>query len=468
MRNPAVVLGFCLVAALFSPGCAETSPHSPMAVSAPQDYYATVDPSTRDNLRRTLHELIDDHKRFPYSSTATDTWDVLEEADQDPGNPNNILDLYRNTSIPKQGGGNTFYNREHSWPKSYGFPDDEASNHPYTDCHMLFLSNSGYNSSRSNKPYGTVTGSASEKPTEENSGQGGGNGAYPGNSNWTENVTELGSWETWRGRRGDVARALLYMDVRYEGGQHQNGSAEPDLILTNDLSLIRASHTGNNEPRAYMGYLSVLLEWHAQDPVDDKERRRNGVVQRHQGNRNPFIDHPEWVGYLYAGTPLPASGSRIWINEVHYDNDGVDQNEFVEIAGPAGTNLTNWTLVAYNGANGRFYKIIRLQGVIPNQSNGVGTLAFDFPDLQNGAPDGLALVNAENQVVEFLSYEGSFSATEGAAQGMTSADIQVVEPPDSAVGHSLQRSGSGPTSTGQTWQAPRPNTRGQPNSGQSF
>ena len=253
-------------------------------------YYASVDFTKSETLRTSLHEIIDDHVRYPYTLSTTDTYDILDRADQDPTKAGNILDLYRNTSVPKHGGGNAFYNREHTWPKSYGFPNDSLSNYPYTDCHHLFLCDSSYNSSRSIKPYRSETVSSNEMPTEENGGVGGGSGTYPGNSNWTS----TDGWETWIGRRGDVARALLYLDVRYEGGTHGvTGGAEPDLVLTNSIDLITDSITGNNESIAYMGLLSTLLDWHEQDPVDDMERDRNDVVYAFQGNRNPFIDHPD-------------------------------------------------------------------------------------------------------------------------------------------------------------------------------
>lgn len=71
----------------------------------PQGYYDSVDQSTTATFRLTLHNVLDDHTKIPYSSSATDTWDVLEAADQDPDNSSNVLELYRNTSIPKQGGG---------------------------------------------------------------------------------------------------------------------------------------------------------------------------------------------------------------------------------------------------------------------------------------------------------------------------------------------------------------------------
>lgn len=264
--------------------------------SAPgNDYYSSASTGSASALRTSLHAIIDDHQRFPYSSsTGTDTWDVLEFADEDPLNPGRILDVYRNASYQKYNAGNTEYNREHTWPKSYGFTNDGSTNYPYTDTHMLFLSDSGYNSSRNNKPYADCVTGCTERTTLAYNGKGGGSGVFPGNSNWYDTTY----WQTWGDRKGDVARALLYMDVRYEGGTHGvTGAAEPNLILTDDPGLIQASST--NLGVAYMGRLADLLRWHAEDPVDDKERLRNEAVYSYQGNRNPFIDHPEWVACVF-------------------------------------------------------------------------------------------------------------------------------------------------------------------------
>ena len=119
----------------------------------PDGYYDVIDATNSTTLRTTLHTVIDDHERFPYTSSSTDTWDILNLADEDPNNSGNILDVYRNASYPKISGGVRDYNREHTWPKSYGFPDNTSDNYPYTDCHMLFLCDGGYNSSRGNNPY---------------------------------------------------------------------------------------------------------------------------------------------------------------------------------------------------------------------------------------------------------------------------------------------------------------------------
>src|SRR5262245_37484893 len=103
----------------------------------PPGYYDSVDPSTQTSLRTTIPEAIDDHIRFPYTSANTDTWNILELADEDPEDPTAVLDVYMNETYPKAGGGNSNYDREHTWPNSYGFPDDGSTNYPYTDCHSL-------------------------------------------------------------------------------------------------------------------------------------------------------------------------------------------------------------------------------------------------------------------------------------------------------------------------------------------
>ncbi len=481
----------------------------------PPGYYDTVDTTDPTTLRTTLHDVIDDHTRYPYTSTATDTWDILENADEDPNNAGNILDLYKNASYPKFGGGNDYYQREHVWPSSYGFPNDNAGNYPYTDCHNLHLCDGSYNATRSNKPYRNCDPSCSELPTEYNNGQGGGTGAYPGNSNWTSGSFTTGTWETWIGKRGDVARSLFYLDVRYEGGTHGiTGAAEPDLILTDNEALIDASNTGSNESIAYMGMLSVLLQWHQEDPVDADEQIRNDVVYAYQGNRNPFVDHPEWVDCVFNGVcgsvecvgnpdcddglfcngaetcvsgtcqpgsdPCPgqscdevtdtcvSSGGTPWINEFHYDNDGTDTGEFVEIAGPAGVDLSGWQVLGYNGNGGTVYDTIALSGTIPTQQGCMGTLSFAFPSMQNGSPDGLALIDDTGAVVEFISYEGVITAADGPAFGMTSIDIGVSESSTTPVGYSLQLAGTGSAAANFTWQSPAAHTEGLPNNGQTL
>lgn len=277
-------------------------------------FYAAVDDVSAVTLRTTLNAAIDDHLRFPYSSGSTDTWDILELADEDPNDSGRILTVYKNSSEAKFGGGTGPYNREHTWPSSLGFPDQDDS-YPYTDCHQLMLANPTYNSDRGSRAFGTCNAGCSERVTEVNNGTGGGTGVYPGNSNWlTGPDGGQGTWQAWGHRRGDVARGVLYLDVRYAGGVHGvTGLPEPDLVLTDDTSLIVGTGT-NTTGMAFMGRLATLLAWHQDDPVDDEERLRNEVVYTFQGNRNPFVDHPEWVSCLFesigcnAEMPLFADG----------------------------------------------------------------------------------------------------------------------------------------------------------------
>jgi predicted extracellular nuclease len=159
----------------------------------------------------------------------------------------------------------------------------------------------------------------------------------------------------------------------------------------------------------------------------------------------------------------------VFINEIHYDNAGTDVGEFIEIAGPAGTDLSGYSLVLYNGANGAVYRTDALVGTIPDQNNGFGTVSLSYPSngIQNGAPDGMALVQGTT-VIQFLSYEGVFTAVGGPADGMVSTDIGVSQNGSDAIGLSLQLVGVGTTYSDFTWSTPSAESPGAVNAGQTF
>lgn len=167
--------------------------------------------------------------------------------------------------------------------------------------------------------------------------------------------------------------------------------------------------------------------------------------------------------FLIYSTPANSQ----WINEIHYDNTGVDVGECIEIAGPAGTNLAGWILVLYNGSSGASYSTINLSGTIPNESCGFGAIDFCPGGIQNGAPDGIALANGLS-LIQFLSYEGTFTGTGGVAIGVLSTDIGVSENGTEAVGLSLQLTGSGSSYADFTWQTPAATSNGVLNSGQTI
>lgn len=166
--------------------------------------------------------------------------------------------------------------------------------------------------------------------------------------------------------------------------------------------------------------------------------------------------------------------STIFINELHYDDSTAagDTNEFVEIAGPAGTNLANYSIVLYNGSGGAAYSTTALTGTIADQQGGYGTAAVSYATngVQNGSPDGVALINTSNNtLVQFLCYEGTFAATGGGpASGVTCTDIGVSETNTTAPGSSLHLTGTGSKYSDFTWSATTINTKGAVNTGQTF
>jgi DNA/RNA endonuclease G (NUC1) len=151
-----------------------------------------------------------------------------------------------------------------------------------------------------------------------------------------------------------------------------------------------------------------------------------------------------------------AAVPSVYLSEIHYDNTGTDVDEKIEINGPAGMDLTGWQVVLYNGTGGASYDTKTLSGTVPATCDTRGVIVLTYPSngIQNGSPDGVALVNAGGQVVEFLSYEGTFAATNGPALGTTSVDIGVSEAGTEPTGQSLQRSSGG------TWTGPATNTFG--------
>ena len=282
------------------------------AGSTNADYYAGVDTSSGPALKAWLHNRIRNHVAFPYSGGTTNVYTIINKADEDPLNPSNILDVYKNNSCTKQASGATCYNKEHTWPNSHGFNDvitvAGKPYPPYTDTHMLWASDVTYNSDRSNLPYGNCNSGCTELPTLNYNGFGGGSGTHPGNSNWYNGNV----YETWNHRKGDVARAVLYMDVRYKGDINSDGQQEPDLQVTDNVALITTTPSGVVQTSGYMGLKSDLIAWSLQDPPDDQERLRNEVVFSYQTNRNPFIDHPEWVECVFKNINCPVVSDIIF------------------------------------------------------------------------------------------------------------------------------------------------------------
>lgn len=174
-----------------------------------------------------------------------------------------------------------------------------------------------------------------------------------------------------------------------------------------------------------------------------------------------------WVVSVYA--------QNAWINEFHYDDAGTDDNEFIEVVieNAGSYNLADFTVTLYNGNGGGSYKSTTLDLFTVGNTEGNFTFYYynytqNGSSIQNGSPDGFAL-DYQGTVIsgQFLSYEGTFTATDGPANGLTSDDVGVSE---SGVpeGQSLQLSGSGGFYSDFTWQDPATNTMGALNNGQAL
>ena len=260
----------------------------------PPDYYTAAEGKAGAELRQALHQVLHNHTVIPYASgTRFDTSDALKALDQDPTNTNNVIGIYSRQSEPASSFGlTTGWNREHLWCDSYGLDGREPA---YSDLHNLRAEDANVNSSRGNKFFDiSDTNSAGYR--------------MPAHAEAPLTSTDTDSWEPPASVKGDIARALFYMAVRYTGDLGN----EPALYLTD--ATVQITSTTN-----FMGRLSSLLRWSQADPVDAVEMLRNEHVYSFQANRNPFVDRPDWVAaaFIPALSIARASSAIVltWTNE---------------------------------------------------------------------------------------------------------------------------------------------------------
>ena len=221
-------------------------------------YYESIGDLHGADLKAALHQRINHHRVLTYS----ELWAALR--DLDAGKSGGVTLIYTRTQrgADKNGGKQGDWNREHLWPRAYGISRSSIAN---TDLHHIRASDVATNAKRAHLYFDETRG-------EDFDGQ--------------RYSFDHDSWEPPNEVKGDIARALFYMAVRYEGGEA--GSS--------DLELSEVANIRNRQ----LGKLSTLLKWHTQDPVSDAERNRNDKIDRnYQGNRNPFVDHPEYAGRIF-------------------------------------------------------------------------------------------------------------------------------------------------------------------------
>lgn len=268
----------------------------------PAGYYSTAEGLTGTQLQQALHNIIDNHS----VSTYTDLWTHFQSTDKK--NDGKVWDMY--SDVP---GGTPFYeyifvtdqcgnyaregdcyNREHSFPKSW-FNDLTPM---YTDLFHLYPTDGSVNGMRGNYPFG-VTSSPSWISTN---GSRLGYSSYPG---YTGMI-----FEPINSYKGDFARSYFYMAVRYYG--EDSGWTGSDMVTGSQL-----------KPWA----LNMLMNWDLNDPVSQKEKDRNNAVYLIQGNRNPFIDYPDYTG-------------KIWGTQSGMDDNTINSNLIRAWPNPATENVT--------------------------------------------------------------------------------------------------------------------------------
>ncbi|WP_188606020.1 endonuclease [Aquaticitalea lipolytica] len=290
-----------------------------VASTQPNGYYDPLNGLSGSNLKQAMQDIIAE-EGVVRAQTYTDIIDILKEADQNPANSNQVWLVYKEIGRAKldyQTTSNSIgkWNREHTYPRSRGGfnsidLDDIADGknvfwnttadslrHGNSDAHALRAADGPENSSRGNQHYGQYNGPSGT----------------------------LGKF------KGDVARSVFYMAIRYN-----------NLAIVNGFPVSTVGELGD---------LATLLDWHRNDPPDDFEMNRNNIVYTWQFNRNPFIDYPDLVEYIWGNQVGNAWDPSLSINEVSDLNIRLYPNPVKDKLYISG--IANETLVEVFSVDGR-------------------------------------------------------------------------------------------------------------------
>lgn len=264
--------------------------------NVPKDYYESCRGLKGESLKNALHNIIKGHMSYKYS----DTQPFYKVIDRDPYDSNKMYFIYTGlTNI------STGYNKEHVWAKSHGKFEDKYPMH--SDLHNLHPCNNNLNSSRGNLDFdegGKVLSS------------------YYGNNK----IDNGNSFEPSDFSKGDVARTIFYMAVRYEGDND-----EMDLEVSSPSS--NNYYDFSSGADGIHGNFDALYKWatSGQDPVDDYEVSRNNIIYSdYQHNRNPFIDHPEFIQMIYD-KKYDGPGALLDNNPYEEETEDMKISRFIEL-----------------------------------------------------------------------------------------------------------------------------------------
>lgn len=264
------------------------------------DYYAGIGCLTDNALKTALNAILVADHTTNYGNL--DDRDNMTYADEDMNDPSKVLLIYNGEVVNKTA--TSLWNREHTWPNSHGIDESGPGD---TDLHHLRACNIDVNSARATLDFDN-----------------GGEFTIDG-CNY-----DIDSFEPQDEFKGDAARSIFYMDVRYEGTNTHINSINMDPY---DLQIVDNTYE-STASSSKIGVLSTLLEWHQSDPVDAWEARHNDRVMEMQGNRNPFVDHPEWVNAIWGDTTIE------FVQETATGSEGTTYHINVAITSPSSTTAT--------------------------------------------------------------------------------------------------------------------------------
>ncbi len=284
------------------------------SATIPAGYYSSLDGKSGEALKDAIHELAMRHTTLSYNSL----WIYFAETDCQADNPNKVWDMYSNNTYYFRGGSSGVYgmHKEHSMPKSWWGGYDETQGYAgYTDINHLYPADGDANMAKSNYPLGEVS------------------SAYFDNG-----VTRVGSPKTGQGGgcnsvfepddryKGDFARTYFYMACAY-----QHYKWRYTYMLT------------NNSWKTFNEWsIDMLCRWARNDAVSDKEVARNDAVQKHQNNRNPFIDFPELFEYIWGN----RQGQVFYLSDAGTSSDTTTYSGDPELIAPTQGTVLDFGEVA--------------------------------------------------------------------------------------------------------------------------
>ena len=359
---------------------------SAMMAGIPDGYYNSAKGKQSAELKTALHDIVIDHTILSYN----DLWKYFPTTDCYPDNTSKVWDMYSNTEYTFNGTSSVSgMHKEHSFPKSWWGGSTDANQYPsYTDLHHLYPADGTTNTSKSNWPLGEVNTSGTvtldngvSKVGEPVSGQGGGAAKV---------------FEPADEYKGDFARTYFYMVTCY---QDYSWASSYSWMLQN---------FSDNYTCLQDWAIDMLLAWSRNDPVSEKETARNEAVYGYQNNRNPYIDHPELVEYVFGN-----KAGNVW--------NGTDSTVTVPtLTEPANGSTIDLGIIASTGTS--VSKTVTVQGSNLSQALTVSVSGTGF-SVSTGSLTAGSVNSGTTITVTYTGSEANATGTLTLASGEVSSTV---------------------------------------------